>query len=75
MNYIDSTPEDTLENRLKRNRDENAGSELISTVLHIEQEKLVEQAGKAKIVMHAENCLEEWNLQRRTDGRFCQWKL
>jgi len=49
--YIDSTPEDTLDRRVKRNRDENAASELIRTVLDIEQEKLQEQAKHAKIVI------------------------
>ncbi|MEE1304112.1 MAG: alpha-galactosidase [Agathobacter sp.] len=47
--YIDSTPEGTLEKRLKRNRDKNAASELIKTVLEIEQNKLLNQAKKAKI--------------------------
>lgn len=49
--YIESTPEDTLKNRLKRNRDKNAGSELIKTVLDIEQEKLLSQAKKARIIV------------------------
>lgn len=49
--YIDSTPESTLENRIKRNRDKNAGSELIKTVLRIEQQKLQKQAEHAKIVL------------------------
>lgn len=49
--YIDSIPEDTLGNRLKRNRDENTGSELIRIVLNVEQEKLVKQAGRAKIII------------------------
>lgn len=49
--YIDSTPEDTLHRRMKRNRDENAASKLIKTVLDIEQKKLQEQARNAKIVI------------------------
>ena len=49
--YIDSTPEDTLHRRVKRNRDENAASELIKTVLDIEQKKLLKQAKNAKIVV------------------------
>lgn len=49
--YIDSTPEDTLHRRVKRNRDENAASELIKTVLDIEQKKLQDQARNAKIVI------------------------
>ena len=49
--YIDSIPEETLQNRLKRNRDENAGSKLIKTVIEVEQEKLIIQGKKAKIVI------------------------
>lgn len=49
--YIDSTPEGTLQKRIKRNRDENAASELISVVLEIEQKKLLEQGKKAKILI------------------------
>lgn len=49
--YIDSIPEETLNNRVKRNRDANAASELIKTVLEIEQKKLLNQAKNAKIVV------------------------
>lgn len=49
--YMDSTPEETLQNRLKRNRDANAASELISVVLGIEQSKLLKQAKSAKLVV------------------------
>lgn len=49
--YIDSAPEDTLQNRVKRNRDNNAASELIQIVLDIEQKKLLKQEQKAKIVV------------------------
>ena len=49
--YIDSAPEGTLENRLKRNRDENAASDLIRMVLEIEQTKLLKQAKAAKLVV------------------------
>lgn len=49
--YVDSTPDDTLHRRVKRNRDENAASELIKTVLDIEQKKLQDQARNAKIVI------------------------
>lgn len=52
--YIESTPEGTLGKRLKRNRDENAASELIKTVIDVEQEKLLKQAENAKITV-AEN--------------------
>ncbi|MDE6981709.1 MAG: alpha-galactosidase, partial [Lachnospiraceae bacterium] len=57
--YIDSTPEKTLARRLKRNRDENAGSDLIKTVLEIEQEKLLRQAGNAKITVTGEGAVNE----------------
>lgn len=57
--YIDSTPEGTLQNRVKRNRDENAASELISVVLGIEQKKLLEQAKKAKIVVDRDGGIYE----------------
>ncbi len=57
--YIDSTPEKTLARRLKRNRDENAGSDLINTVLEIEQEKLLRQAGNAKITVTGEGAVNE----------------
>lgn len=49
--YIDSIPEDTLGRRLKRNRDQNAGSGLIQKVIKVEQEKLVQQSKNAKIVV------------------------
>lgn len=49
--YIDSTPEETLYKRIKRNRDTNTAGELIRTVLEIEQEKLVMQSKWAQIVV------------------------
>lgn len=49
--YIDSTPEETLQNRVKRNRDDNAASDLIRVVLGIEQQKLLKQAKTAKIIV------------------------
>jgi alpha-galactosidase len=49
--YIDSVPEETLQNRVKRNRDKNAASELIQIVLEIEQKKLLDQAKNAGIVV------------------------
>ena len=49
--YMDSTPEGTLGNRLKRNRDKNAADEFIKTVLDIEQEKLLRQAENAGITV------------------------
>ena len=49
--YIDSTLEGTLKNRLKGGRDDNAASELIRTVLDIEQDKLLNQAKSANITV------------------------
>ena len=49
--YVDSIPEDTFHRRVKRNRDENATSELIKIVLDIEQKKLQEQKKNAKLVI------------------------
>lgn len=57
--YIDSTPEDTLQNRVKRKRDSNADSELIRVVLGIEQKKLLEQAKKAKITVDRDGGIHE----------------
>ena len=49
--YIDSIPEETLQRRVKRNRDGNAASEFIQMVIGIEQSKLQKQAKCAKIVV------------------------
>lgn len=57
--YLDSRPEETLERRLKRNRDENAGSELIRVTLELEQQKLVRQAKKAGIFVDRKGGLHE----------------
>lgn len=57
--YIDSTPENTLENRLKRNRDKNTASELIKTVLDVEQQKLINQAENAKIIVAGDSIYEK----------------
>ena len=57
--YIDSAPEGTLQNRVKRNRDKNAASELIRTVLDIEQRKLLRQAKNAKIIVSRDGDIYE----------------
>lgn len=49
--YVDSTPEETMQKRVNRNRDENAASKLMQIVLDIEQKKLLNQAKNAKIVI------------------------
>ena len=48
---LDSTPEETLEHRKKRNRDGKTDSPFTSLVLSIEQELLDSQRHKAKIIM------------------------
>lgn len=47
--YLDSTPQEMRNRRVRRMRDENAGSDFITKVLDIEQEKLLAQAQKAVI--------------------------
>ncbi len=46
-----STPEETLEHRRKRNRDKGLDSPFTMLVLDIEQRKLFDQAGNAKIIV------------------------
>ena len=48
---LNSTPEETLEHRRSRNRDGKLDSPFTMLVLEIEQEKLVAQAHKAKIII------------------------
>lgn len=49
--YIESTPQETKQRRIKRGRDENAANDFISMVVDIEQEKLVLQSKNAKIIL------------------------
>ena len=49
--YLHSTPEQTKERRIKRNRNENAGSPFIQMVLEIEQKKILSQVKSAKIIV------------------------
>jgi hypothetical protein len=48
---LNSTPKETLEHRLKRNRDGGADSPFTTLVLKIEQGLLHRQASKAKIIV------------------------
>jgi sucrose phosphorylase len=48
---LNSTPEETLAHRKARNRDGGTDSPFVKMVLEIEQEKLVEQSPKAKIIV------------------------
>ena len=49
--YLHSTPELTYQRRVKRNRNANAGSDFISLVLKLEQEKLLGQVAGAKMIV------------------------
>lgn len=49
--FLFSTPAETLAHRLARGRDKNTDTPLISRVLEIEQEKLISQAGTAKLII------------------------
>lgn len=49
--FLNSTPSETLQNRLARNRDGKADSPFVARVLEIEQEKLIKQAEKSKIIV------------------------
>ncbi len=49
--FLFSTPAETLAHRLARARDKNTDTPLISLVLEIEQEKLISQAGTAKLII------------------------
>ena len=48
---LNSTPEETLEHRRSRNRDGKLDSPFTMLVLELEQQKLVDQAHKAKIII------------------------
>ena len=48
---LNSTPEETLKYRLSRNRDCGTDSPFTTLILNIEQDKLKEQAHKAKIIV------------------------
>ena len=52
---LNSTPEETLERRIKRNRNKGADSPFISTVLSLEQRKLHSQAMNADLIMTSSN--------------------
>ena len=48
---LNSTPQETLEHRKSRNRDGATDSSFTTMVLEIEQEMLISQAPKAKLIM------------------------
>ena len=47
--FLESSPEETKERRIRRNRDENAASPFICRVVELEQEKLDIQKGHARL--------------------------
>lgn len=49
--FLESSPEETKERRIRRNRDENAASPFICRVVELEQEKLDIQKGHARLVV------------------------
>ncbi|WP_446456447.1 hypothetical protein [Tuanshanicoccus lijuaniae] len=49
--FLNSTPAETLENRLARNRDGKIDSPFTTRVLEIEQDKLIHQAANAKLIV------------------------
>lgn len=49
--FLESSPEETKERRIRRNRDENAASLFICRVVELEQEKLDIQKGHARLVV------------------------
>jgi hypothetical protein len=52
---LNSTPQETLEHRRKRNRDGGTDSPFTTMVLAIEQDLLVSQAPRAKLIV-SKNC-------------------
>lgn len=58
---LNSTPEETLEHRKSRNRDGAIDSSFTSLVLGIEQDMLISQAAKAKIILAKNGHLLSYN--------------
>lgn len=48
---LNSTPQETLEHRRRRNRDGKTGSPFTTLVLNVEQQELAQQAHKAKLIV------------------------
>ena len=48
---LNSTPQETLDHRKSRNRDNKTDSAFVTTVLELEQNKLIQQAPNAKIIV------------------------
>jgi hypothetical protein len=65
---LNSTPQETLAHRKARNRDGAADSSFTTTVLEIEQELLVSQAHKAKIIISKSGEIISYDEFRRLMG-------
>lgn len=65
---LNSTPEETLEHRRSRNRDGKVDSPFVTMVLEIEQEKLKNQAHKAKIIVSKQGELLSYDQYRELMG-------
>lgn len=61
---LNSTPQETLEHRRSRNRDGKTDSPFTTMVLEIEQELLVSQAAKAKLIISKSGELLSYNEYR-----------
>jgi hypothetical protein len=59
--FLNSTPEETLHHRLKRNRDGKIDSPFVKLVLDIEQSLLVSQAINAKMIVSKQSELLSYN--------------
>lgn len=57
--FLESSPEETKERRIRRNRDENAASPFICRVVELEQEKLDIQKGHARLVVGKDKEVDE----------------
>lgn len=58
---LNSTPQETLEHRKSRNRDGGTDSPFTSMVLSIEQEMLISQAYRAKLIISKDNEIISYN--------------
>ncbi len=58
---LNSTPEETLEHRRQRNRDKGVDSPFTTTVLELEQRKLMSQAHRAAIIVTKKGELIDYN--------------
>lgn len=62
--YLHSTPEETLSVRKARNRNSNTDSFFVNQVLRIEQELLIGQSKKAKVIMNRDGRIRRPQTQK-----------